>query len=179
MHAHQDSKFEIWEEGSLTIRTKINNKTLDLGFSILNDTEKDLYDRVVILETELVFCVSKENHLANRTEISIEDIRNEPIILMREGFFQTRLLTEMFHEVGAKPNIVLVSSQITLLSNFVKMNLGSAVLIKELVDPNDESIIGLSFKDKLTIKIGLLWRKDMKLHASAKEFVEYVTKEEL
>lgn len=79
---HVGAKFEIWEEGSLSIRSKILNRSLDVKFSILNDSEQEQYDRVVILQTELLYCVSKENRLSNKTKLSIDDIKNEPIVLI-------------------------------------------------------------------------------------------------
>jgi len=173
---HVDAKFEIWEEGSLSIRNKIQNKALDLGFSILNDSENEPYQREVILETELLFCVSKKNHLSQSALLTIDDIKNEPIILMREGFFQSRLIKGMYHEVGVTPNIVLVSSQILVIRNFVKMNVGGAFLIKELIDPDDDDLVGIPFDDELKLKIGLIWRKDVELHAGAIEFVNYLKK---
>lgn len=173
---HTDARFEIWEEGSLSIRNKIQNKALDLGFSILNDSENEPYQREVILETELLFCVSKKNHLSKRSLLTIDDIKNEPIILMREGFFQSRLIKGMYHEVGVNPNIVLVSSQILVIRNFVKMNVGGAFLIKELIDPDDDDLVGIPFDGELKLKIGLIWRKDVELHSGAIEFVNYLKK---
>jgi len=174
MMDHLDAKFEIWEEGSLSIRNKISNKTLDLGFSILNDNSEDRYNQEIILETEYVYCVSKNNPLSNKQSVKIDDIKDEPLVLMREGFFQTRLIKKMFQEIDLEPEIVLVSSQISVLSNFVKMNLGGAFLIKELLDPNDDSIVGIPFEDKIKLKIGIIWQKHIDLHKSAEEFIRYI-----
>lgn len=174
MLEHLDAKFEIWEEGSLSIRNKIMNQTLDLGFSILNESEHEAYQKEVIIETELLFCVSKSNPLAKKTYLTIEDIKHEPVILMREGFFQTRLIRDMYNNIGMTPNIVLVSSQILVIRNFVKINAGGAFLIKELIDKDDDSIIGIPFKEKLKLNIGLIWRKNVELHKGAIEFVRYL-----
>ncbi len=174
MLKHEDAKFEIWEEGSLSIRNKILNNTLDLGFSILNDSEHEHYQREVILETELLFCVSKSNPISKKESLSIKDIQNEPIIFMREGFFQSRLIKSMYNEIGLVPNIVLVSSQLLVIRNFIKINAGGGFLIKELVDPDDESIVGIPFKEKLKLRIGLIWRKNVELHHGAIQFVNYL-----
>lgn len=176
---HVGAKFEIWEEGSLSIRNKILNKTLDLGFSILNDSENEQYNREIILDTELVYCVSKSNKLADKKSLRIEDIRNEPIVLMREGSFQTRLIKNMFNTIDTEPNIVLVSSQISVLRNFVKMDLGGAFLIKELLDPNDETIVGIPFEEELSLKIGLLWQKNVELSNAAQEFIKHIKNTEV
>ncbi|MGE4321122.1 MAG: LysR family transcriptional regulator [Acholeplasmataceae bacterium] len=45
MLEHIDAKFEIWEDGSLSIRNKIMNHTLDLGFSILNESVHEGYQK--------------------------------------------------------------------------------------------------------------------------------------
>ena len=174
MIEHLDARFEIWEEGSLSVRNKILNGTLDLGFTILNDSENEHYQREVILETELLFCVSKSNHLSSKESLTIQDIQNEPIILMREGFYQSRLIKAMYNEIGLAPNIVLVSSQILVIRNFVKINAGGAFLIKELVDPDDHSIIGIPFKEPIKLRIGLIWRKNAELHPGAIQFVNYL-----
>ncbi|BCR36171.1 LysR family transcriptional regulator [Mariniplasma anaerobium] len=174
MLEHLDAKFEIWEEGSLSIRNKILTNTLDLGFSILNDSEHEAYQKEVILETELLFCVSKSNPLSKKEYLDISDIKNEPIILMREGFFQSRLIKGMYNDIGQTPNIVLVSSQILVIRNFVKINAGGAFLIKELVDPEDKTIVGIPFKESLKLRIGLIWRKNVELHLGAIEFVNYL-----
>ena len=175
MLEHIDAKFEIWEEGSLSIRNKIMNHTLDLGFSILNESEHEGYQKEVILETELLYCVSKDNPLASKEYLTIENIKSEPVILMKEGFFQTRLIKDMYNQIGMTPNIVLVSSQILVIRNFIKINAGGAFLIKELVDKDDDSIIGIPFKEKLGLRIGLIWRKNVELHQGAIEFVKYIT----
>ncbi len=171
---HVSAHFEIWEDGSLNIRKKILNRGLDIGFSILNESENEHYNRYVMLETELLYCISTENPLSNKQSITIDDIINEPVVMMKEGFYQTRLINNMYREVDAEPKIVLVSSQISVLSNFVKMNLGGAFLIKELIDKEDKSIIGIPFHIPIIIKIGLLWQKNVELSSNVLEFIQYI-----
>lgn len=174
MQLHPDAKFEIWEEGSLSIRKRIQNKTLDIGFSILNDSANEHYQKEYILETELLYCVNKKNPISQKTALTIEDIKDESIILLREGFFQNQLINHMYMEVHQEPKIILVSSQLSVIRNFVKMNAGGAFLMKELVDVNDDTIIGLPFTNKLMLKIGLIWQKEAQLHKGALEFIRFL-----
>ncbi len=174
MQHHADAKFEIWEEGSLTIRKKIMNKSLDIGFSILNDSANEHYEKEDILETELLFCVNKENPISKKKSLTIEDIKDESIIMLREGFYQNQLINQMYQEVHQEPKIILISSQLSVIRNFVKMNAGGAFLMKELVDPSDDSIVGLPFKNKLILRIGLIWQKDAQLHLGAIDFIKFL-----
>ncbi len=168
---HPRTSFEIWEDGSLSIRKKIENQSLDLGFAILNDSANEHYEKETIVETELLFVANRHHPLSDRTSISIVDIKDEPIILFKEGFFQNQLINRMYQDVNKDPNIVLVSSQLSVIRNFVRMNAGSAFLMKELIDPDDPDIKGIPFKDRIMLKIGLIWQKDAGLHAGALEFI--------
>ncbi len=174
MQHHPDAKFEIWEEGSLTIRKKIENRSLDIGFSILNDSANEHYEKEMILETELLYVVNRNNPICQKGSVTIEDIKDEPIILFKEGFFQNQLINHMYQEVNQTPNIVLVSSQLSVIRNFVKMNAGGAFLMKELIDNEDESIVGLPFSNQLVMKIGLIWQKEAQLHLGALEFINFL-----
>ncbi|MGD9910260.1 MAG: LysR family transcriptional regulator [Candidatus Izemoplasmatales bacterium] len=171
---HVGAHFEIWEDGSLNIRKKILNRGLDIGFSILNESEHEQYNRYVMLETELEYCVSVDNPLSKKQSITIEDIKDEPVVMMKEGFYQTRLINNMYREIEAEPNIVVVSSQISVLRNFVKMNLGGAFLIRELIDKDDKTIVGIPFTNPIVIKIGLLWQKNIELSSNVQEFIQYI-----
>ncbi len=174
MEFHPDARFEIWEEGSLSIRKKIQSKSLDIGFSILNDNANEHYEKEQILETELLYCVNKDNPMSKKKSLTIEDIKDESIILLKEGFYQNRLINQMYQEVNQEPKIILVSTQLSVIRNFVKMNAGGAFLMKELIDINDDDIVGLPFKNKLIMKIGLIWQKEAQLHKGAIEFINFL-----
>jgi DNA-binding transcriptional LysR family regulator len=176
MQQHPDAKFEIWEEGSLSIRKLIQQKTLDIGFSILNDSAKEQYEKHDIIKTELLYCVSKDNPIARKKELDIDDIKDESILLLREGFFQNKLINQMYSEIHQEPKIVLVSAQLSVIRNFVKMNAGGAFLMKELIDPLDEDIVGVPFKHKLILNIGLIWQKEATLHKGALAFINFLSK---
>lgn len=174
MQEHPDSKFEIWEEGSLSIRKKIQNKTLDIGFSILNDTHNEHYKKEVILESEFLFCVSKDSPIAQHDVLTVQDIIDQPIILMKEGFYQNQLINNMFADFNKSLNIILVSSQLSVIRNFVKANAGGAFLMKELIDQDDNSIVGIPLQEPLKLTIGLIWQKNATLHSGAIEFIKYL-----
>lgn len=174
MQTHPNAKFEIWEDGSLHIRQKIQNRTLDIGFSILNDSDNEPCQKETILETELLYCVHRDNPLSQQTSLTIDDIKDERIILLKEGFFQNKLINQLYRDVQREPNIILVSSQLSVIHNFVKMRAGGAFLMRELIDKEDASIVGVPFSTPLTIRVGLIWQKDANLHKGAQDFIRYM-----
>jgi DNA-binding transcriptional LysR family regulator len=171
MKDHPDTSFEIWEEGSLSIRKRIADKSLDLGFAILNDSAHEHYEKERITTTELLYVVNRNNPLSSRQSVTIDDIKDEPLVLFKEGFFQNQLINGMYQAVNRTPNIVLVSSQLSVIRNFVKMDAGAAFLMKDLIETGDPDIIGIPFKDNIVLSIGLIWSKEAKLHTGAEAFI--------
>lgn len=171
MRDHPDTSFEIWEEGSLSIRKKIADKSLDIGFAILNDSANEHFEKERITESELLYVVNRNNPLSSMETVTIEDIKDEPLVLFKEGFFQNQLINGMYHAVNRTPNIVLASSQLSVIRNFVRMDAGGAFLMKDLVEEDDPAIKGIPFKDRIVLSIGLIWGKEAKLHAGAEAFI--------
>jgi DNA-binding transcriptional LysR family regulator len=169
-------RFEIQESGSLNIKTRVIEKSLDMGMVLLDTNERETYNIHHILKTELVFCVSSQNHLASKKTITVEDIKNEPIILMKEGSFQNPLVNQMYSDAGFKPRVLLYSSQPSVIKNFVSMNAGGAFLVREFITSNDRDVVGIPFEKPIELNIGLIWSKDAKLHKQARMFVEHIIK---
>ena len=86
--AYPELNIEIQEFGSMQTRQLVQNDQLDAAFVILEDNpEKDFYC-VPLMETELILAVSKDDPLANKESVRAEDLRDEPLILMREDSYQ-------------------------------------------------------------------------------------------
>jgi DNA-binding transcriptional LysR family regulator len=75
------------------------------------------------------------------------------------------------------PNIILVSAQLSVIKNFVKMKAGGAFLMKELLDKEDVHIVGIPFKEKLILNIGLIWRKESQLNNGVLTFIQFLRHE--
>lgn len=165
--------FEISEEGSINIRNKIVSRNLDLAFAILNDFNEDFH-KETLLTTRLLFCVSKDHPLAKLDKVTINDIKDKNILLMKEGSYQNHLVNQIFDRAQIKPKISLVSSQVSVIYEFIKFGAGGAFLIEELVDMLGDSIVGIPLSEDLKLDIGLIWHKDIVLQKSALDFLNYL-----
>jgi hypothetical protein len=139
------------------------------------DKELDkVYNTIKILETELYFCVSKNNPLSKKTILTIEDIKNEPLILMKEGSFQNPFIHNLFKTINTTPRVILYSSQINTMKKFISYNAGSAFLMKELLDETDTNIVGIPLSEEFNIRIGLIWKINSKLEKNNIKFINFI-----
>jgi len=167
--------FEIYEGGSLQMPQYIDNKVTELALTIYNENI-NAYNHINIYETSLVFIVSRENALASKKEVDINDIKDTPLILMKEGSFQNNYVHNLFDSIQAKPNVILYSSQLQTIKNFVKMNAGGAFIFKDLITKEDDDIVGIKVKGKFDFKICLFWSKNLLLYRGALDFINYCSK---
>ena len=104
--------------------------------------------------------------------ISVKDIVNEPLALFGQSHFVNKMVTEAFHNIGATPNIVLISRQIDTLKRFVVEKLASTVFFEDCVFDSDP-ISKIYVKEFPTIYVGIGWKKKRTFTEEEKKFIRF------
>ena len=163
---------EIQEYGSMQTRQQVQNDQLDAAFVILDETtEKDFYC-VPLVETELILAVSKEDPLSGRTHIKVEELKDEPLILMREDSYQNLEIKKRFQEAEIVPKVFLYSSQLYTIKEFVRNNQAGAFLFRNLVE-QDPELVGIPCEPAIPIRIGLIWKRGKYTYNGTKNLIEF------
>ncbi|MBU3112408.1 LysR family transcriptional regulator [Clostridium lacusfryxellense] len=165
-------KLNIIENGSIETRQMIEKGDLDLGLIIV-DSNSTLLASLPILDSELLVCLKKEHPLRKKTTITFEDIKNEPIILLKEGFYIRQKILESFDENNIQPNIILSSNHLETVKGLITNGVGISFLLKEIVEDNDK-ITKIPLSTAIPIKIALVWRKNRYLSNASKAFVDFL-----
>lgn len=163
----------IYENGSLSTRRMIEKGELDLGIVIISDLSNQL-DVLPISESEILVCLNRNHCLCNNTELKFEALKDEPVIMLKEGFYHRQKIMEYFKKYNINPNIVLSSNQLDTIKSLLINGVGISFLLKEIVQ-NDKEIVSLPLKDPINVTIGLAWKKDRYLSNAAKRFIEFIT----
>ena len=72
---------ELFEYGSIRAASLVQDETLDLALVNMHFYDIDKMNSFRLQTEHLVFCVSRTHHLAKEKEISIEMLKDEPIIM--------------------------------------------------------------------------------------------------
>ncbi|TCO70014.1 LysR family transcriptional regulator [Marinisporobacter balticus] len=165
-------ELQIAENGSVTSKEMLEKGEIDLSIMIVDQSCK-LLDTMPILDSEIFVCLNKKHPLSTKKKLKLEDLKNEPIIMLKEGFYHRKKIFEHFKKSNIEPNIILSSNQLDTIKSLVINGIGISFLLKETVE-NNEHIASIPLDQSMPIKIALAWKKDNFLSMASKTFIDFV-----
>ena len=126
-HLHPNLDVFLYEEGSLTIREKLESDELDFGIIIVPESTPNL-NVLKMSRNQLMVCVAQKSPLAEKSEITAQDISASDLIMMKEGAYLREVVQGKLSALKISPRTVLESSQTN--GNFHSWNVFSKLLIK-------------------------------------------------
>lgn len=160
------------EGGSRDLMDMLDENALDFAILPTNQIARDQYNILPLTETETVFCICKAHPLAERQRVSIEDIKDEPLIMFNDGFYQNVVIKERFEREGYRPNILHYSSQFYTIREFISDGIAAGFMFRSIAETVPE-IRGISLEDRIHIRIGLVWRKNQHMFHDALRFLSF------
>lgn len=159
-----DNKLYIREDLSPNLLTKLAKGDLDvLLFALPYDTTG--FDTVELFDDELVLCLPKQHLLTNKLEVSINDLKQQDVLLLEDGHC---LRDQSLKACSLQSSDLSIPYQATSLNTLVQMvvnNVGITLLPEMAVRANithdtDAEIRQLSTKRDVSRTIALVWRKN-------------------
>lgn len=172
---YPEVELKLHEFGSVETRNLLINKALDLAIVITSDLSDDLMAHE-ISRSKIVLCVGENHALAEKKTVSFKEIIEEPVILLKEGFYHRAIIMSLYEQNGAVPNEVLSSSQLETIKAMVAEGEGISFLLEEIIDQRSD-IVAIPLEEELEINIGVAWHKDKYLSKLMKLFKDFVVKE--
>ena len=164
---------ELVEGGSPDSLLAVENDAIDLAVIITNGIKKPDIHIEPLCSTEFMFCVGRDHPLAGRAYVTFEDIKDESLMLFKNGYFQNSFVRSRFAEINAEPNIILYSNQIMTMKNLVRECGVCAFLIRDVVK-NDSGLSAIPIDPPIPIEIGVIWRKNKRHSSDTIQFIKFV-----
>ncbi len=169
IHPHLDVL--LYEEGSLTIREKLESDELDFGIIIVPEKTPNL-NVLRMSRNQLMACVSQKSPLASADEITPQDIAESDLIMMKEGSYLRKVVQSKLSELRISPHTVLESGQIVTIKGLVEHQVGIAFLLDFICD-DSPNIKAIPFYDPIFVDIGLAWKKGKYVSKAAQAFIDF------
>lgn len=166
---------ELFEYGSIRAAALVQEETLDLALVNMHFPDAANVNSFRMLTDQLVFCVSKAHPLACESEISIAQLDKEPLILYNTDSVQNQTLFALFDKFEIKPHILLHTSQLYTIKNFILSGLGGAILYSSVLEQHPE-LIGIPLVPSIEQDIGLIWKKGKYMSNSVEKFLSFTRK---
>ncbi len=169
IHPHLDVL--LYEEGSLSIREKLESDALDFGIIIVPESTPNL-NVLRMSRNQLMVCVAQKSPLARRSKITARDIANSDLIMMKEGAYLREVVQNKLSALKISPRTVLESSQIVTIKGLVAHKVGIAFLL-DFICENSSDIKAIPFYEPIFVDIGLAWKRERYVSKAAQAFIDF------
>lgn len=142
----------------------LHERRITVGFNRFFQDEPDLTWETLITETMLV-AVPSSHPLAARTELSLDDIADEPLVFYPrverpQGF--TNYLMRMFHKRNITPKVVQDVDDVVTAVALVSSGLGLCLVVESAQNLRlpGVSYVRLRREDEVQFDLSMIWRSD-------------------
>ena len=151
---------ELFEYGSIRSASLVQDETLDLALVNMHFYNIDKMN-------------SFRLHLAKIKELSIEMLKDEPIIMYNTDSVQNTTLNARFENAGITPNIIMHASQLYTIERFLQNGNCGAVLYSSLVK-NMNGVKGIPITPLIQQEIGIVWKKGKYMNGSVEKWIDFI-----
>ena len=170
---YPDVKLEITEGGRTELLDKLSDHTLDMAFILQNNPIDNNFTSNVVGSLNLVCCVSKDNSISNYKSVTPNDLKDKPLILFENSFFQTEKIKKWFASGRIAPNIIMQTTQLSTMLTMIANNVAAGFTFKELAQTNN-SIVTIPTEIPITADLCLVWNKNSYNFNSMEKFRSYI-----
>ncbi|MGO9389075.1 LysR family transcriptional regulator [Rhodoblastus sp.] len=156
------------EHGSARLEEILRLGEIDFAASLLPVDED--FEWHEIRRDPLMTLVAADSPLAARKTVSIDDLRDIPLILFESGFAQNRVIINACHSKGFEPVVAARSSQIDFIVELVAAGMGAAFLPR-LLDRRRTRVGVVSLvldEPGVDWRLALVWREGAYLSDAAR-----------
>ncbi len=159
--------------GSMRTRELVKAGEIDVGIVVISECEPQL-DTIPLAKGEIAVCLAKEHPLSRRPVLSLEQLRDEPLVVIPEGSYVHRTIVAEFKRRRIVPHIAFSSAQAETVLCLVRKGVGITFLIDFLARQYPDIVIR-PLASRLPIEVGLTWKKDKYPSRACLAFIEFMT----
>ncbi len=170
---HPNITLEIVEEGRRNLLDKLSENYLDMIFLPQNSSLDENFSSTKVAHLEIVCCASKDSEIAKYESVTPHLLKNTPLVLFENSFFQTEEIKKWFAEEKIPPNIILQTKQLSTLLTMISSNVAAGFTFRELTKTN-EAFIAIPTKNPMYVDVSLVWKKGAYSFGCMENFKKYV-----
>lgn len=163
----------VRESGSRELVHALEEGAVDIALVIL-PVQHDVLETQALLREELVVAVAKTHALASRRTLTVNDLRDVPLVMFREGYDLRASTEAAFRAAGFAPTFAVEGGEMDGVLRLTAAGLGAAIVPSLVIEtPGPLRAIRIA-GSALTRTIGLAHRRDRRLARAGLEFVDMV-----
>lgn len=132
-----------------------------------------------LYEDELVVAVAARHPLALRSNVRIDELRDEPFVIFRPGSASTHLLNQLAHEAGFEPRVAFESEDSLTVRSLVAEGLGIALYPRMIGNTPGPNVALLSVVPQRIMRTMSLVTRNGPYGPAATRFIDFIRTEML
>lgn len=175
---------QLYPKIKLTIFTGHSHQVLEMvlrhevSFGIARAVNHPQIKRVQLMPDEMVLAVYPDHPFQNKTQVTLEDVSREKLILFNRGSLDWTLVNGAFSHYQLENNVVMEADNIEVVKRMVKQRLGIAFLprfsIQEEVAAADLKEVEVLSLPHINRNFELIYHKDATINGITNTFIDFL-----
>ena len=156
----------------------LDTNFLDPDYDIiitLRNKDVEGVDFLDIGESYFAFCCHQSHPLAKQKIVTVEQIKDEPLIALTGLDSQNNQHIQIYEKHGLKPNIAYKTVQVSSVRQMIKENLCCSIQPVQSME-NDVDIVTIPIDGINTIKLRLIWNNQRRYNTAFRDFIDYASR---
>lgn len=175
LEKHPKARFRQFQASSDHMKKQLESGEIDVGIST-TPIIGDEIEWLPVLEEELMLTVPLNHPLADRGSIRLIEVKDDPFIVMPNGFDFRRMTDAFCAEAGFSPNYAFEGVETGITQELVEKGLGVAffpplVTSKRVYDLQTAKLSII--EPKCSRSVGLVWHKRRSCPQIVQDFIAY------
>jgi LysR family transcriptional regulator, transcription activator of glutamate synthase operon len=167
--------FNLEEIDGLNILPALTEHRFDLAFTRHNYLDHDQFSSFEICQDKLLVVVSKKNHHANRSSISLKELANDNFILFDKVTDLHKLILDECGKAGFEPTIFYSSHRKVSVFGLVGTNIGLALMPAKTYEYHrNPDIVAIPLEEEIECNVVLVCLKNRPLPETASLFMDFM-----
>ncbi len=166
---------ELGEYGSKRIELAIQEGMLDIGIICRQPGNPEIFNSFAFSHEPLQVVVHPQHRLARRKEARLADLAREPFILSSSDFSLHDEIVRHCRQAGFQPKIALETSQRELMVQTVAINLGIALMPRNVCEYLNSSLVRSIplVEPEIVHSMSVIWKNGRPLSYPAKLCLDF------
>ncbi|MBR6793271.1 MAG: LysR family transcriptional regulator [Clostridia bacterium] len=170
---HPEIEIQMREMGREDLLNALDRDLLDLAFLPHAEAFSSEYQAIPAGRYEIVCCMAKDHPLAEKKQITSEDLAGVPLALFSKSFFRTERIHSFFHTAGIQPEVLHTTSQLSTVEQLITEGVAVGFLFRELMEQSGR-FKGIPLSPPIHTDVSLVLRRDRFVSEGMREFMEYI-----
>lgn len=171
-HAYPDVRLSLTDLTDSFVDNGSLCPDYDMEIALSENREYDGIDYCKIGESKMTFCCSRSHPLANRTHVSIYEIKDEQLGGLYHLEQSENQMSALFARFGLEPNIAYITQQVSFLRQMIRVNLCSSVKPQESME-DDPDIVTIPIDEVEPLQLRVLWSNRIRHNSALYDFVQF------